>query len=208
MVQEVYMKDRADLKVELTQCYEELCSLAKSMKGKEVIVVASNHNEFLNRYLEEVRLRDDPLNAHTASRLMYQMMDGEDPVEAGLKIIGKIPKNVLFLKREQDYKVLGWQLGSHGDRGMAGGRGSMVAREFAHGKSITGHSHVPEILRDTVVVGTSTYLNLPYTRGAPSAWMNSNAMLWDNGTVQLVNIIYGKWKLDKGIFIPDKKYTI
>jgi hypothetical protein len=208
LVQEVYMKDRADLKIELSKAYEELCGLAKSMKGKEVIVVASNHNEFLDKYLEAVRLKDDPMNAYVASNLMHHMMEGENPLEVGLNMIGKIPKNVTFLKRDEDYKVLGWQLGSHGDKGMAGGRGSMVAREFAHGKSITGHSHVPEILRDTVVVGTSTYLNLPYTKGSPSAWMNSNAMLWENGTVQLVNIIYGKWKLNNNILIPDKKYTI
>ncbi|VVB82736.1 Uncharacterised protein [uncultured archaeon] len=204
LVQEVYMKGRAELKVELEQCYEELCSLAKLMKSKEVLIVPSNHNEFLDKYLEAVRLKDDPLNAYLASYLMHKMMEGENPLKAGLEKIGKIPKNVTFLKREEDYKVLGWQLGSHGDRGMAGGRGSMTAREFANGKSITGHSHVPEILRDTFVVGTSTYLNLPYTRGYPSAWMNSDAMLWENGTVQLVNIIYGKWRLKKSVIPPIK----
>ncbi|VVB83233.1 Uncharacterised protein [uncultured archaeon] len=208
LVRDVYLEGRADLTIELKQCYEELCSLAKAMKGKEVIVVASNHNEFLDKYLEAVRLKDDPLNAYMASQLMAKMMEGEDPVEAGLRKIGKIPKNVTFLKRDEDYKVLGWQLGSHGDRGMAGGRGSMVAREFANGKSITGHSHVPEILRDTYVVGTSTYLNLPYTKGSPSAWMNSDAMLWDNGTAQLVNIIYGKWRMNEKIIIPDEKYLV
>lgn len=208
LVREVYMKGRADLKVELEQCYEELCSISKAMKNKEVVIVASNHNEFLDKYLETVRLKDDPLNAYLASQLMSKMMEGEDPVKAGLEKIGKIPKNVTFLKRDEDYKVLGWQLGSHGDRGMSGGRGSMVAREFAHGKSITGHTHVPEILRDTYVVGTSTYLNLPYTKGSPSAWMDSNAMLWENGTAQLVNIIYGEWKLEKNISIPDKKYLV
>ncbi len=201
LVREVYMRERAELKTELSECYEELCSLAKAMKGKEVIIVASNHNEFLNRYLEEVRLRDDPLNAYLAAQLMPRMMNGEDPVEAGLKMIGKIPRNITFLKRDEDYKVLGWQLGSHGDKGMAGGRGSMIAREFANGKSITGHSHVPEILRDTFVVGTSTYLNLPYTRGSPSAWMNSDVMLWENGTAQVVNIIYGDWRLGKNILM-------
>ncbi len=208
MVQEVYMKGRAELKIELEQDYEELCSLAKAMKGKEIIIVASNHNEFLDKYLEAVRLKDDPLNAYLAAQLMAKMMEGKNPVEEGLKSVGKIPKNVTFLRRDEDYKVLGWQLASHGDRGMAGGRGSMTAREFANGKSITGHSHVPEILRDTFVVGTSTYLNLPYTKGSPSAWMNTDAMLWDIGTVQLVNVIYGDWRSKSGIIPQHKDYVV
>ncbi len=196
LVTEVFQRGRNDLKEELEKCYLELCSLSKAMGRKNVFVVASNHNEFLNRYLEEVRLKDDPGNAYIAAKLMGDMMDKEDPVESGIRRIGKIPNNVIFLKRDEDYKVLGWQLGSHGDKGMNGSKkASMMSREFSHGKSITGHAHTPEILRNTYVVGTSTYLNLPYTRGQASSWMNTNGFLWENGTAQLVNIIYGNWRL-------------
>ncbi|OGY43165.1 MAG: hypothetical protein A3B89_00735 [Candidatus Buchananbacteria bacterium RIFCSPHIGHO2_02_FULL_40_13] len=185
---------RANLAVELRQCYNELCEFAKAMgKGREVIVVACNHHQFLNRFLEEVRLMSDPLNAKTASRLMAPMVDGLDPVEVGLSMIGKIPKNVKFLDYDDDYKVRGVQLGSHGDKGMSGGRSSIRSREYAHGKSITGHSHTPEILRNTYIVGTSTFLRLPYTKGSASSWMNTNAILYDNGSVQLLNIIDGRW---------------
>ena len=94
---------------------------------------------------------------------------------------------------DDDYKVRGVQLGSHGDKGMSGGRSSIRSREYAHGKSITGHSHTPEILRNTYIVGTSTFLRLPYTKGSASSWMNTNAILYDNGSVQLLNIIDGRW---------------
>lgn len=202
LVREVYQKGRNNLKKELEQCYEELYRLSQKMGDRDVVIVASNHNEFLNRYLEEVRLKDDPENAYFASELMPRMMKGEDPVRAGIEMIGKIPKNVRFLRRDEDYKVLGWQLGSHGDKGMNGSkRANMTSREFSNGKSITGHSHTPEILRETYVIGTSTYLNLPYTQGQASSWMNTNALLWNNGTVELVNIIHtGKnkceWRLN------------
>ncbi len=187
---------RASLAVELRQCYEELSLFSKAMGRRGVVVVvACNHHQFLNRYLEEMRLSDNPLNAKIASKLIAPMVEGFDPVEVGLSMMGKMPKNVRFLDYDDDYKVRGVQLGSHGDKGMSGSRGSTRSREFAHGRSITGHSHTPEILRDTVVVGTSTYLHLPYTKGSASSWMHANALLFDTGAVQLVNIIDGEWTI-------------
>ena len=126
---------------------------------------------------------------------MAPMVDDQDPVAVGLAMIGRIPKNVRFLDYDDDYKIRGVQLGSHGDKGMSGGRSSMRSREYAHGTSITGHSHTPEILRNTYIVGTSTFLRLPYTKGSASSWMNTNAILYDNGSVQLLNIIDGQWTI-------------
>lgn len=187
---------RSSLMVELRECYKELCEFSKAMgKNGEVIVVACNHHQFLNRYLEEMRLKDNPFNAKIASKLIAPMVEGKDPVAVGLSMIGHIPKNVTFLDYDDDYKVWGVQLGSHGDKGMSGGRGSIRSREYAHGKSITGHSHTPEVMRNTYVVGTSTFLRLPYTKGSASSWMNTNALLYDNGSVQLVNIIEGQWTI-------------
>ena len=105
------------------------------------------------------------------------------------------PKNVIFLKRDQDYKVRHWQLGAHGDKGGNGAKGSVKSREKAYGQSITGHTHTPEMLRRTIIVGTSTYLQLRYNEG-PSSWMNTHALLYDTGKVQLVNIINGAWRLE------------
>lgn len=187
---------RASLVVELRECYNELCAFARAMgQRKEVVVVACNHHQFLNRYLEEMRLKDNLLNARMSIKLMEPMVDGQDPVAVGLSMIGKIPKNVRFLDYDDDYKIRGVQLGSHGDKGLSGGRSSIRSREYAHGKSITGHSHTPEILRNTIIVGTSTFLRLPYTKGSASSWMNTNALLFDNGSVQLLNIIDGQWTI-------------
>jgi len=179
------------LEEELDLVHGEIESLARA--SREIVAVKSNHDEFLDRYLEDGRFMQDPQNAYLAAKLFVAKVDGDDPLVAGLALSGQLPENVRFLKRDEDYKVRGWQLGSHGDRGPNGGKGSIRSKETAEGKSITGHTHTPEILRDTVVVGTSTYLRLPYTVG-PSSWMNTNALLYDTGTAQLVNIIEGSWR--------------
>ena len=185
---------RLSLEEELKMNSRELYAFAEvAGENTEIVLVASNHNEFLNRYLEEVRFRDEPHNAALGARLFAAMVEEKNPLQVGLEMCGGVPKNVKFLERDQDHKVRGWQLGAHGDQGANGARGGIRGIENAYGKSVTGHTHTPEILRDTYIVGTSTDLRLDYTSG-PSSWMNTHAMLWDNGRVQLIHMIDGKWR--------------
>lgn len=162
--------------------------------SKNVVVVKSNHDERIDRWLEESRYIKEPQNNLLGHELFLAKYDGHDPLQYGLSILGYSFDNVKFLSRDDDFKVRGYQLGNHGDHGANGGKGSMRSKEYANGKSISGHTHSPEILRDTYVVGTSTPLKLPYNKGF-SSWMNTNAALYDIGKVQLVNVVKGKWKL-------------
>jgi len=190
-----FERGRLGLEEELKTAYQELCHFSKAMGRGHVYVVACNHHRFVQDYLQDGRFINEPWNAKVGAKLATAMIDGTDPVEAGIKMMGKVPKNVSFLEREDDLKVWGFQLASHGDKGLSGSRVSSAAsREIAHGKSITGHSHAPEILRKTIIVGTSTKLVLPYTIGGANSWMAANAVIYDNGLAQLVPIIDGKWK--------------
>jgi len=188
-------KGRLSLEEELSNAYDELCTISRLMGKREVNLVACNHHFFLDRYLESGDFTKEPWNTKIAMNLGLAMIDGEDPVEVGLRMMGDIPSNVNFLKIDTDYKRWGWQLGSHGHKGISGSRGSIRSRENAHGKSITGHSHTPEIQRNTFIVGTSTELVLDYNKGDVSSWMAANAVLYKGGLVQMIPIIQGKWKL-------------
>ena len=159
-----------------------------------VVVVKSNHDERIDRWLEESRYVKEPQNNILGHELFLAKHEGHDPLQYGLESLGYGFSNVTYLSRDEDFKVRGYQLGNHGDHGANGGKGSMRSIEFANGKSITAHSHSPQILRDTYVVGTSTPLKLPYNKGF-SSWMNTNAVLYDIGKVQLINTVRGRWKL-------------
>jgi hypothetical protein len=188
---------RLSLEEELINCNTELNRLAKAVGKKgEVFVVASNHNDFLNRYLDRGDFLREPWNASVALKLAGKLCEDKDPVEAGVRMVGNVPSNVTFLDLDSDLKRWGYQFASHGHKGNSGARGGTAkSREIAHGKSITAHSHTPETFRDTHVVGTSTKLNLPYTEGSASSWMAANAVLYDGGLVQLIPVIRGKWKM-------------
>jgi len=196
-----YAQGRASLEQELLDNSRELHEIRKvAGDGTEIVIVRSNHDEFIDRYLQEGRYLKELHNWRIGHELALACYNPENPklriknpLREGLARYGGIPKNVTFLERNQDYKVLGWQLGAHGDKGANGSRGSMKSMENAYGKSITGHSHTPGILRNVFVVGTSTHLTLSYNAG-PSSWMNTHAMLWANGKPQLVHILDGKWR--------------
>lgn len=197
LIKEGTDKDFLDLEGELGACYNELMELHSVSNGTDIYVVGSNHLEFLDRYLDEGRFIKDPTNARMAFHLATSFAEGENPVEAGIKMIGSLPDNIHFLRRDEDLKVKGYQLGSHGDKGASGGKGSITTKENDFGKSITGHVHSAEVLRETYVVGTSTPLTIFYNKGQPTKWTNTNAMLWDDGRVQMINIIKGQYKLRK-----------
>lgn len=193
-----YDEGKYCLEDELQNDFSDLEKLSEiTSDDTEIIVVKSNHDEGLERYLNEGRFLKEPHNAKISVELLREAFRDNDPLEEGIKLVGgKIPDKVRFLRRDEDYKVMGWQLGRHGDKGPNGSRGSMYSKEKSYGKSITGHSHTPHILRNTYVVGTMTKLRLRYNKGNDSSWMHTHGFLWPNRKVQLVNIMNGHHRLE------------
>jgi len=192
MIREGVDKDHLSLERELSLCGKELEKIANRVGNGHIYVLESNHLEFLDRYLDEGRFVKDPLNARIAFKMASAYADGKNPVEEGIRYLSKVPENVTFLSRWDDLKVNGYQLANHGDTGPGGGRGSVRSKENDFGKSITGHVHKSEKLRQTFTVGTMIPFNTFYIKGNPVAWTHSHAFVYPTG-VQMVNIIDGKY---------------
>lgn len=180
---------------------EELKEVGKFLdkwtsKARKVIVVESNHHDFLSKhYLQKGKYIEDPQNHHLGCKLAIAMIEGKNPLQFALEeIVGiKHPKKVIWLKRDQDYKIAGIELGAHGDKGSNGSRGSLQAMENAYGSSVNGHAHTPLIIRGAWQVGTSSYLKLGYNQG-PSSWLHTSCLVYKNGSRQLINSIRGLWR--------------
>jgi hypothetical protein len=165
----------------------------------EVVVVKSNHDEFLDRFLQKGDFKNDPYNYKIFLELaLHYVNTSEDPLKYGVESLAKLDvkciDKIKWLKRDQDLRIADIQLGAHGDKGANGARGGLQSMEFAYGNSVTGHSHSPEILRGAWQVGTSSHLKLGYNIG-PSSWLNSSCLVYPNGQRQLINAINGKYKL-------------
>lgn len=159
----------------------------------KITIVKSNHDEALERYIDEGRWKDDPENLYDALDLVKVRMDGGDPLKFLIseKIGVKNPEKVYWLDRDEDYIVYDIENGAHGDKGGNGSRGSLRGIEKAYYKATVGHSHTAGIWREVYQVGTSTLLKLSYNTG-PSSWTNTMCIQYPNSQRQLINIIRTK----------------
>lgn len=154
----------------------------------EVVVVRSNHDDFLDRYLESGFYVKEPQNHKLALQLALYKFDNKNPIE---EYVGSI-KNVSWLKLDESYKIAGIECGAHGHIGANGSSGSIGVMENAYGNVVYGHTHSPQILRGAWNVGTSTYLKLGYNKGS-SSWVQTSCIIYPNGMRQLINFINGKY---------------
>lgn len=172
----------------------------ESMKKKhpavqEWVVVRSNHDDFLDRYLQTGDYVQDSVNSKIAHKIaLCKLENSSMALEQGLKIVGLNTSKITFLKISDSYKIVGIELGCHGHLGLNGSKGaSNAALEVGYGPGIYGHSHTAGILREVYRVGTSTNLRLSYNHGA-SSWTQTHCLLYKNGSRQLLNIIKGNYK--------------
>jgi hypothetical protein len=193
LIREGADKGNLSLEDELALCGKELEKISNAVGNGHIYIPQSNHLEFLDRYLDEGRFIKDPINARIAFKMASAYADGKNPVEEGIRHVYGVPENVVFLTRWDDLKVKGYQLGNHGDTGPGGGRGSITSKEHDFGKSITGHVHKSEKLRQTFTVGTMIPFDTFYIKGNPVAWTHSHAFIYPT-SVQMVNIIDGAYR--------------
>lgn len=191
-------ESQGNLKQELDAVVSWLRSAAQNFAGMEINIVASNHNEWLDKWLEQGLYVKSPENHRIGLQLAPFVLDGKNPLEEYFRksfaLDEPIPSNVRFLRRSDSVKRHGFELALHGDKSHSGRFGSVLALEESFGKCIVGHHHSPKIFRGIRIVGTMTKLNLDYTEGYGSSWLHTNCVLYDNGTTQMLTAINGKWR--------------
>lgn len=181
---------------ELQDCALDIKYMQDYVKGN-VVIVKSNHDEWLERYLMECRFAKDPANLRIALDLANALMDDKDPFEYGIcKYSDVFDKDrVIFLQRNESYMKGGVELGNHADIGVNGARASAASMEYAFGNCVGAHSHSALIFRSYFRVGTSTKLRLSYNKGGASTWTNSHALVYSNGARQIITMIDDDWKI-------------
>lgn len=179
------------LEKELATCKSLMSKiLKKAPPDCNAYIIGSNHNEHLDRYLNEFRYVNDDANMAIAHELQTLRIKGvKNILQYAIDQEGKF----IWLDRNTDFIVEGYNLNVHGDIGANGSRGSPSNLESAYGRAIAGHSHTPGIYHKMVHVGTTSKLRLSYNRG-PSSWLNASALLYKGGLFEIVVSIDGNWE--------------
>lgn len=164
----------------------------------QTIVVRSNHDEALERWLEEHEDRLDPINApyyHDLWARAYALRKQQGywsdlfPMEAArLGIEG----NVRFLRRNESFLVKGVEHGFHGDKGVNGARGHNRSYNKLGVKVTKGHDHTPGILDGVYSVGVTATLDHGYNL-LPSTWMNAHVVQYADGKRAVIIIQQGRY---------------
>lgn len=195
-----HIHNKSDLEKEGKEVAEYLEDVGSWVDGK-LVIAYSNHNTFLERYLEEGRFVKDPINGYYSLDLCKAFIEGKDPLQYMIeeKIGLSEDITVQWLKVNEDYTKYGTQLSSHGHLGPNGSKGNAKNIEKCFKRSFIAHSHTPCIYRNVFQVGTLSKLRLSYNKG-PSSWIHALGILYPNGSRTLINIIRNKegkytWRL-------------
>lgn len=181
---------------------DEMLSFLKSFEDYEnVVIVRSNHDDFLDRWLKlnDWRKQSTPKNNKLymkyANILMEQYESSPENVKGVIPaLINEVYPKFKTLGRSDSYRVKGWECGHHGDIGVSGTRGSVQQFRRLNTKVIVAHYHAPERKDGALAVGTTTKLRLSYNRGA-SKWMQAHVLILPNGKTQ--HVIFNERKNGK-----------
>lgn len=166
------------LKDEMLEASRKLDAMAKQCPNATFIVVHSNHDDFLAKYLNGSSWLYDRPNTITAMKLFVDIAEGKNPFEGYFT-----SKNVHFLKEHEALEICGYELGEHGHSGISGARGSALTYSKTYSKSVSAHTHSPSTYETSVIVGTNSKLLLGYNGGI-TKWAHDNVAIYGNGTHQ------------------------
>jgi predicted SprT family Zn-dependent metalloprotease len=162
------------------------------------VVVSSNHDRALNRWLMEADFKKDPKNAEFYIEMVHNMITTDvmaDPfIEYGRQYVSLWGKeNIKFLDGDESFMLNGVEHCLHGDIGTNGSRGTTKNLSRIGVKVTKAHNHTAEIIDGCYSVGKSTG-KLEYEAG-PSSHSNTHCLQYYNGKRALITIINGKWKI-------------
>lgn len=176
----------------------------------------SNHNSWVQRYLNAGQFMKEPQNTRIGLELAQVMQTGVDPLEYYFeKSLGsKYFKRIIFLKPEESIWVGPENLdvpgaknrqvlmSEHGDRGANGAKGGLGSFQRAADRVGYGHTHTYQRRNGTVNYGTTSLNPLPYSVGGFSNWVHGLLMVGPNGEQQVLIYKNGEWYRDASKTLP------
>lgn len=166
----------------------------------QMVVVSSNHDRHLDRWLDDCNFKVDLpnarfyLEAQLAHTLAQERGEAWAALPWALQRFGAPPAN--YLPRDASFVICGGsggiECGWHGDEGPNGSRGSTKSLLKVGRRVNKGHDHTATIM-DGVYSAGACSLDFSYAHG-PSSHSVSHIITWPNGKRCIVTVRKGKWR--------------
>lgn len=152
---------------------------------ENVKVIASNHDVFLDRHVNNFDWKKDLHNSEEYLKLAY-IQQTEDMEKYGTIFGYLLSKSGLDYVNYGESLIIGdYECGLHGDHGANGARGNHKTFARLNFKMITAHEHSPAIHDGITVVGTTCEKDQYYTRKGISSSQYAHSVVHNTGKNQL-----------------------
>lgn len=175
-------KTNNTLENEFNIVIDNLESLSKKCPNTNFKIVNSNHDAFIEKWLDTGEFIKDRHNAKFGAQLFIEYCENKNIFDDYL------PKNMEILPKDKEFNISGFTVSEHGDAGISGSMGSANAFNKTFENCIVGHTHSCEIKEKTFYVGTLSKLIVNYNQKGMTKWVHANAIIHENQTVQLILI--------------------
>lgn len=188
----------------------------------EVVVVESNHDIGLDRWVREGRYRNDGINIRVGLQLEDAYLGHREKLGDALDYGQPAPKFSLLehavrtIAGPSKLKSVSWaydgtsrlinniEVGHHGFRGVNGAKGTVQGFARVGRKMSIADKHSPEINEGVYVAGAMN-LQHGYNKG-PSSWAVSHIIHYPDGSRSLITLQKGKWRSEKPrISVPSRQ---
>lgn len=165
------------------------------------IVVESNHDLAVQRWLKESDWKTDPVNALFYLEAQLALLKSiDDPVSFSVLEWAVCSGNwgmfddVIFLREDDSFPICNGAIecAMHGHLGSNGSKGSPKQYTKMGPKANTAHTHSPGIADGIYTAGTNSKLDLGYNRGL-SSWANADILTYGNAKRTIITKMNGKW---------------
>lgn len=202
---EKFVKTRDSVQNEVTECAEMLNGMILGGAHKTVIV-RSNHDLKLEKWLDTADYRKDLVNAEFFLRAQIEKIKAIIDDNQKFKVLewaledaglDRDTYDVQFLGEDESYVLLknrsgGIECGNHGHLGPNGSKGTARGLAKMARKQIIGDKHSAAIVDGVYVTGTCSGEKVAYTRG-PSSWSPTHCIVYPNGKRALVTMWAGSF---------------
>ena len=173
-----FARERA--RIEQGSVQEELdksIAILELTSDRRTMVVKSNHDDHLGAFIKERDWR----KLSGSDRMLYleiaqawsEAVANEEPFNPLEYALGDYAE---FIGANKSFKVMGIELGLHGDKGANGARGAPNGFKKVADPMVAGHNHRHTIIDGYMSVGTSSRIDLPYV-GPLGGWSQGHGCI-------------------------------
>lgn len=204
---EKHVNKQESVEDEVRECATALARYAA--KVPETVIVRSNHDLKLEKWLDTGDYKKDLLNARFFLEAQLAKVDAIVLGNKKFRVLEWALKSVAdeglwgqfdtlrFLDEDESFILCkdaggGIECGNHGHRGPNGSKGTPKGFMKMARKMIIGDKHSAGIYGGVYVTGTCTGRNVAYAKG-PSSWSPTHCVVYPNGKRALVTMWNGRF---------------